>query len=173
LGNDLLADDAVGGVVATQVRQSLGDSVDVVFTANTGFSLIDHLLNARRLIVVDSILTGAAEPGSVLVLREQDAETVPGGSPHYIGLFEALALARKLDLPAAEEVVIVAVEAADLTTIGGSMTPALEAAVPGVVELVGSLIESGTVGRHQRWVARRSHNRNRETAATTQDGRSR
>jgi hydrogenase maturation protease len=142
LGNDLLADDALGGVVAEQIRRQAPDWVDVVFTANTGFSLLDHMLNTRRLVVVDTVLSGRAEPGSVLVISEEDVRSAPGGSPHYIGIFEALALARALQLPAPEDVVIVAVEAADCTTVGGAMTPAVVAAIPAVVQLVGDIIES-------------------------------
>jgi hydrogenase maturation protease len=136
LGNDLLADDALGAVVAEQFRRQADESVEVVFTANTGFDLLEHALNTRRLIVVDSVLTGRHEPGALMVLREEDVRGVSGNSPHYIGLFEALALARELKLPAADDVVIIAVEAADCTTIGGPMTPAVVEAVPAVVDTV-------------------------------------
>jgi hydrogenase maturation protease len=139
LGNDLLADDAVGGVVAEHLRQSAPASVEVVYAANTGFDLIDYLLDTGRLVVVDAVLTGRVEPGTMLVVREADARAVRGDSPHYVGLFEALALARKLGLPAAAEVIIVAVEAADCTSVGGEMTPAVKAAVPALVELVRSV----------------------------------
>lgn len=142
LGNDLLADDAFGGVVAAQLARSAAPSTEVMFTANTGFGLIDFLLNTRRLVVVDTVQTGEMEPGSVLVLREGDVGSTAGGSPHYIGLFEALALARKLGLPAADEVVIVAVEAADCTTVGGRISPAVRAAVPDVLELLQDMTAS-------------------------------
>lgn len=143
LGNDLLADDAFGGAVAAQFRSLSPTGVDVVETAAAGFALFDHLLGAARLVVIDTILTGTAAPGTLHVFREADLAAVPGGSPHYVGLFETLALGRKLGLPVPEEVVIVAVEAADCVTVGGSMHPAVAAALPDVVELVQEII-SGT-----------------------------
>lgn len=146
LGNDLLADDSLGGLVAEQLRKHLPPSLEVVYTPNTGFSLLDNMMDAQRLVVIDTVLTGGAAPGTVFVLKEQELVSVPGGSPHYTGLFETLALARMLQLPVPDEVVIVAVEAADCTTIGGDMHPAVESAVPEVVEVVRKLIESSWEG---------------------------
>lgn len=140
LGNDILSDDAFGLVVAQQVRQLLSDEVEVVCSSAGGFHLMDDMLGASHLLVIDTVLTGGANPGTVYVLREEDVQTFPGGSPHYVGLFETLALGRKLSLSAPQEVVIVAVEAADYLTVGGAMHPAVQAAVSVVVNLVQQVI---------------------------------
>jgi hydrogenase maturation protease len=140
LGNDILGDDAFGLLVAEQVRQLLPDEVEVIGSSAGGFHLMDDVLGASRLIVVDAVLTGAAEPGTVYVLREEDVQTFPGGSPHYVGLLEAIALGRKLSLSAPQEVVIVAVEAADCLTVGGAMHPAVQANLPIVVNLVQQVV---------------------------------
>lgn len=146
LGNELLADDAFGGVIAQKIRRQASEAVDVVFTANTGLSLLDYALNVQQLVVVDTIVTGRAAPGTLMVFREGDLQAMPGGSPHYVGLFDALSLARVLDLPAPRDVRIIAVEAADCTTIGGPMSPAVKEAVPDALQLVGeALAEWGRV----------------------------
>jgi hydrogenase maturation protease len=136
LGNELLADDALGSVVAGQLS---GNGLEVVYTTEAGVNLLDYILGAARLIVVDTILTGAAAPGSIHILREGDMETVSGAPLHYLGLFDTLRLARELALPVPEDVVIVAVEAADCITIGGEMTPVVQAAIPRVIDCVGRL----------------------------------
>jgi len=173
LGNDLIADDALGVVVARRLCRRLAAAgpsrppgpafdpaatvrafghpqagvVEVVETALTGMYLLEAVVGAARLIVVDTVVTGAAEPGTVDVLGEEDfAGSVPGGSPHYIGLFEALDLARGLGLDVPDEVVIVAVEAGDFYTVGGGMTAAVGAAVPVVVERVLALLEGMAAG---------------------------
>ena len=137
LGNDLLADDALGHAVAGQLQEL---AADVVFSFETGFDLLDYVLNVSSLLVVDTVITGGADPGTVYVLREEDLQTVPGNSPHYVGLLETLRLARKLRLPVAENVVVIAVEGADCFTVGGSMHPAVEAAIPQVVALARDLM---------------------------------
>jgi len=167
LGNDLIADDALGIVAARWLCRRLAASgtprlagpafdpaatvhafhypgagvVEVVETGLTGMYLLEAVVGAARLIVVDTVVTGSAPAGTVEVLEEADFATVSGGSPHYVGLFEALELARALGLEVPAEVAIVAVEAGDHLTVGGGMTAAVGAAVPIVVEQVLALLE--------------------------------
>lgn len=138
----MLADDRFGAVIAAHLGDQGRSEIDVVLTANTGFDLLDYTLGAERLIVVDTVMTGASQPGTVFTWRESDLRSVPGGSPHYVGLFEALALARLLGLAAPTEVMLVCVEGADCTSVGGAMDPAVEAAVPGVLDVIDRLVGS-------------------------------
>ena len=143
LGNPLLADDAFGPAVAVALAGHVPPEVEIVQSEVSGFGLLDDLLDTSRLIVVDTVRTETAEPGTVYCVREGDLRAAPGPSPHYVGLFEMLALARTLHLPAPQEVVILAVEASDCTTVGGAMHPAIRAVVPVVVELVAGIVGAG------------------------------
>ena len=136
LGNDILADDAFGIRVAGEARGLFGDRLDVVESAEAGIALLDHVQNCDRLIVVDTVVTGQTAPGTITTLRNEEFRVVPGGSPHYVGLFEAIQLTGKLGLQVPQEVIIIVVEAADTLTVGGPMTPAVEAALPKVLELI-------------------------------------
>jgi hydrogenase maturation protease len=138
LGNELLADDAFGQVVAEELRRRF-PHLDVVFTTDSGFHLIDYLSDVSRLIVVDTILSGAVPPGTLHVLSTSDIKSLPGPSPHYVGLFETLQLARELLLNVPDDVVILAVEAADCLTLGGAMHPAVKSAVGLVADLVAEI----------------------------------
>ncbi|MEE8192989.1 MAG: hydrogenase maturation protease [Gemmatimonadales bacterium] len=144
LGNDLLADDALGIVVADLLRTRLGDDCEVVATTETGFRLLDYLLHARRMIVVDTVMTGQAPPGTMYIVEEDDLRDTPGGSPHYVGLFEALAVGRMLQQPVPDEMVIVVVEGGDCRTVGGDMGAAVKDAVPRVVDLIERIVQSTT-----------------------------
>jgi hydrogenase maturation protease len=145
LGNELLADDALGCVVADRLRPFASPQTEIVSTSESGFHLLDYLLGVRHLVVLDTIQTGAATPGTIHEFRENNPQSVPGGSPHYIGLFETLALAHLLGLPVAEEIVILAVETADCLTVGGELHPEVRAAIPILTGLVQDLIHSTTV----------------------------
>jgi len=140
LGNELLADDSFGLVVADHLRLCTAPDVDVVSTPEAGFHLLDYVVNTRRLVVVDSVMTGKAPVGTIYVLHEGELNVITGGSPHYVGLYESLVLGRTLNLRVAEEVVIVAVEIADCTTLGGEMDSALHSAIPEVVRIVRTLL---------------------------------
>lgn len=144
LGNDLLADDALGIVAADLLRTRLGDDCEVVATTETGFRLLDYLLHARRMIVVDTVMTGQAPPGTVYIVEEDDLRDTPGGSPHYVGLFEALAAGRMLQQPVPDEMVIVVVEGGDCRTVGGDMGAAVQDALPRVVDLIERIVQSTT-----------------------------
>ncbi len=172
LGNDLIADDGVGPVAASVLGERLAlaagaapteasvdpavtvhayelphiGRVELVETALTGMYLLDAVVGASRLIVIDSVVTGTADPGTVLVLREQDLDGPRGSSPHYIGILETLELARALRFEVPTEVVIVAVEAGDYWTVGGAMTDVVGASLPMVVERTMAMIESAADG---------------------------
>jgi len=143
LGNEILADDAFGILAARRLAELFPpDQVDVVSSSESGLHLLDYVTGVRRLVVIDTMETGRTAPGELLVVREQDVRSTPGVAPHGLGLFEALALGRKLGFDVAEEVTIIAVEAADCLTLGGDMHPAVAAALPRVVAMVGKLITS-------------------------------
>src|ERR1035437_4981591 len=121
LGNEILADDAFGILVAREVERRFQGRIEVVCSSAAGFDLMDHLLGASRLLVVDTIVTGRAKPGAISVFMADQIQPVSGGSPHFLGLFEVLAVGRKLHLDVPKETIVIAVEASDCATIGGLM----------------------------------------------------
>ena len=123
LGNQILADDAFGILAAREVKRRLGDAIEVLVSFEAGFNLIDCLLGASPLVIVDTIQTGAAPPGTIHILREEDFHSAPAGSPHCAGICEVLSVARILGLAVPARVTLVAVEAADCATVGGAMHP--------------------------------------------------
>jgi hypothetical protein len=59
-------------------------------------------------------------------------------------LCEALALARELGLPAAEEVIILAVEAGDCLTVGAEMSPQARTALPVLLSMIRGMMLAAT-----------------------------
>jgi hydrogenase maturation protease len=135
LGNDLMADDGVGPAVALRLRELNLPNVEVFETAESGFRLLDYLATPR-LIVIDAITSGGAVPGTIYALEPRQFRSAPGTSPHYAGLQEALLLGQALGLAVAPQVTILAVEAADCTSIGGPMHDAVQGAIERVVDFI-------------------------------------
>ena len=146
LGNDILSDDALGIRVAREAEVRFAGQLEVLSSSQSGFHVMDRLLGVSRLLVVDCILTGAAKPGTVYLLDENSVPPQPAVSSHSLGLFEVLAVARRLGLPVPAECLILAVEAADCTTVGGSMHPDVEAAIPAVLEWIAHFLAIEPVG---------------------------
>ncbi|HUI57991.1 MAG TPA: hydrogenase maturation protease [Bryobacteraceae bacterium] len=141
LGNELLADDAFGVRVAREVQRRLGPGADVVTSSAAGFHLLDDVIDTDHLVVVDTVQTGSARPGTIRVLNEDQVRPMPDGSPHFLGLFDVLRAARKLGMQVPADVVIIAVEASDCTTVGGPMHPDVGSAINHAVELSQQLID--------------------------------
>jgi hydrogenase maturation protease len=151
LGNEILADDAFGILAAREVARRFQGQIEVVQSSSAGYDLMDHLLGARRLLVVDTIVTGRARPGAISVFTADRIQPAPGGSPHFLGLFEVLAVGRKLHLDVPEEIIVIAVEASDCITVGGPIHPDVQSAIPEVVELVGQFLANGTLEIPEVW----------------------
>jgi hydrogenase maturation protease len=145
LGNDILSDDAFAFRVADELHARLGDGADIVMCSAGGFAIIEHLLGTDALIIVDTIVTGRAAPGTVSIFPESQLRAQPGCSLHMAGLLDVLATARALGLPAPREVTIIAVEAADCTTLGGGMDPRVAASIPVATSLVRRLLAAHKV----------------------------
>jgi hydrogenase maturation protease len=134
LGNDVLCDDAVGLDIADELAGLDLHSVEITKSCESGLRLIDHLVDVDRLIIIDAIQTGKGAPGSVYSFHRHDFDTLPGASPHYTGVFEALDLAHHVGLKVTDDVVIIAIETADCLTIGGEMDARVRGAIPRVVD---------------------------------------
>ena len=155
LGNEILADDAFGIRVAQEVERRYTGRIQVAYSSASSFVLMDDVLGASRLLVVDTIVTGRSKPGTIHVFTADQIQPAPGGSPHFVGLFEMLAVGRQLGLPVPQEAVIIAVEASDCTTVGGPMCADVRSAIAEAVDLVGQFLAHGSLdpaawpGSHQ------------------------
>lgn len=138
LGNPLLADDGVGLRIAAELRRRLGgrSGVTTVELYSGGMWLMEAMAGHARAIVIDAIAGGGAA-GAIRRLGLGDLpQTRTADCTHDAGLPVALELGRAAGLQLPAEVQIWAVEAADVETFGERLTPAVERAVPQVVERV-------------------------------------
>ena len=137
MGNPILSDDGVGLLVAERLqRLPLPDGVEVRQSEVAGLRLLELVRGFTRVIIIDA-LTSGREPGDVV---RYDATEFKGGqrygSAHSIGLGTVLELGRTLKYPMPEEVVVYAIEAADVETFGEELSPPVAQAAERVVQLV-------------------------------------
>jgi len=125
----------VGLQVAREARRQLGaqEDIEVAESSEMGLALLDHIIGFRAVVLVDAVKTGRARPGCVHELGGEDLQSLPSVSPHFLGVGETLALGRLLGLAMPQRVHILAVEVEDPFTMGTELTPALQAALPGIV----------------------------------------
>src|SRR3990172_7658159 len=121
LGNEIIADDAVGILAARELKGRLGEKAEVVECSASGIALLDFFIGFERAIIIDSIISPEHSPGEIVVLHKSDFRDVAAPSPHYSGLPEIFTLAKEMDLEFPDEVLIYAVTVSDPYTIGGEI----------------------------------------------------
>jgi hydrogenase maturation protease len=137
-GNLDAGDDAAGLVAVDRVRSLVPSDVEVV-TAPTALHVLDLLEGADNVLLVDAMRTsaGGRDPGEVV-----RAASGPDGFPmalrsslssHGLGLAEAVGLAAALG--PVPNVVFLGVEVGDVRA-GHGLSPAVEAALPALVEAI-------------------------------------
>jgi len=139
LGNPLLTDDGVGLRVARELRSRLTGRPDVVVEEDYwgGLRLMERMVGYDRSIVIDAVC-GGDTPGTIRCLHVQEMPTQHTASAHDATLSTALRFGHRVGaaLPDLDDVLIVAVEAADVTSFGEECTPQVDAAIPRAVETV-------------------------------------
>jgi len=140
LGNVLAGADGIGVAVINRLQEqgSIPPEVKLIEAGIPGLSLVEMMLGARRVIMVDSFL-GEGNPGVVRRFTEKELPPVgyAAGQSHGIGLREALAFARGVmpqHFPGEVVVVGIAIERPGRWVQG--LSPPVEAAVDLAAETV-------------------------------------
>lgn len=137
IGNRDRADDALGLVAIDRLRADPLPSVELATAQGDVLKVLDLFDRADTVIMIDAMRSGAA-PGQVQRFDVSDAAVTAQlenfASTHAVNLAETVELARTLGrLP--PRVIVYGVEAVDFT-LGNGLSPAVEAALDGVIESV-------------------------------------
>ncbi len=138
IGNEYRHDDAVGLVVARALREKNLDHVEIVEMSGEGAALIEAWKNAKRVILIDAVQSGAP-PGTVYRF-EAHQQPIPTEffrySTHSFGVVEAIELARTLgQLP--QELIVYGIEGENFEA-GVGLSPEVERAVHKVLQQIPS-----------------------------------
>ncbi len=134
LGNDLLGDDGIGLLAADAMRGLESPRVAVRSAGQAGLYLLEHLQGFEDAIVVDSVL--GDHPGAIRELTGAEVSESIVPSAHYVGLPEALALARASGLPVPQRLRIFGVEIDVAQQIGSGPSEPVVACLPRLVDTV-------------------------------------
>ena len=146
VGNLLLKDEGVGVQVARQLqKRALPPEVEVCDGGVGGIGLLDYFRRTSKLLLIDAAEMNL-KPGAVV--RFTPREVKDSGhrvkfSTHDVGLAEVLKLAEALGL-CPEEVVIIGIQPKEIAW-GEELSPAVQASLPGVVEMVMKEISSNFI----------------------------
>ena len=142
LGNSILSDDAIGLFVVRRAQELLSDLkeyVDFKENHSGGFDLLYDINGYNRLLVVDSIVTGKYKPGTCLTFTLKDFEHLTQLNPvnsHSLNLPTTIKTGQKCGYIMPEELVVLGIESADVTTLSEQLTESVNACVDDVVKRI-------------------------------------
>ena len=135
LGNPILGDDGIGSSVADFIgdRLATGSGVTVLSTSVSLVRLVDEISDHHRLIIIDSITTGQAEPGELMEIEFRKRNALPISAHHYsIEQLQDIGDALGLSMP--EYVKIYGIEIIRPEVYEDCLSPALEGLLPEFAE---------------------------------------
>ncbi|MDH4218100.1 MAG: hydrogenase maturation protease [Candidatus Aminicenantes bacterium] len=149
MGNDMFGDDGIGLHIVRQLRDNKGlqkslseksEDVDFIECTLCGLALLDVIQGYDRLIMIDTINKEKPETGRIHVIEEFQIRHIPGPSPHYISVPQAMEIGRKIGLKMPTEIRIVAVESKNLYNLGEGLTAEMKKVIPEIVQKTTELI---------------------------------
>lgn len=144
IGNPILGDDGVGVHVAQELVKLITDDSETITVedANTsGLNLLDIITGYEKVVIIDAIITDTdgREIGEIYRLRPEDfaASVHLSTSMHDVNLPTVIEIGKKL-MPDAmpSEIVIFAVEVAEVEVFTEEMTAKVKEAVPKILDRV-------------------------------------
>ncbi len=144
IGSPILGDDGIGVHAARAVKEDARTRhVDVIELGTAGIALLDFIAGHDCLIIIDAVYSGA-EPGTLHDLNADEIACCAHlDSGHDADLPAVLALGNELkgaDMP--ESVLVLGVEAEELTRFSEELTPRVAAAIPRVVTRIATFLAS-------------------------------
>ncbi len=135
LGNPILGDDGIGCSVAEFIGNGLaeGSRVTVLSTSVSLIRLVDEISGHHRLIIIDSITTGQAEPGELMEIefRKRSASPI---SAHHFSIEQLQNIGNALGLTMPEYVKIYGIEIIRPEEYEEGLSPALSNLIPEFAE---------------------------------------
>jgi len=143
VGNLLRCDDGVGIHVVERLSE-VAPNIDTLDVALGSIEILEAMRGRDRVLIVDAIQMGG-EPGTIYRVNLSRGEEPPRVThSHGVDLLTTLRLGESLypgEMP--KEIVLLAVEAGDVTTLSESCTPEVQASVERVVEMILELEKKG------------------------------
>jgi hydrogenase maturation protease len=134
IGNSFRRDDGVGLAVADEIAKRGLSGVRVVTAIGEPGAILDAWSGADLAVVADAAMGDRAAPGRIRRWTPGDVEGPAVVSSHALGLPQTYALGEALgQIP--HRLVVFSVDVADVGQ-GPGLTPAVEAAVPEVVDAI-------------------------------------
>jgi len=136
VGNELLSDEGVGvHTIKAMSKLELPPEVEIMDGGTDGFSLINVIVEADRLILIDCV-KGGSKPGTIYKFNIEDAPSCPDKfktSVHQISILEVINLSELVGKT--PETTVIGVEPKSIST-SMELTDDVKTKIPKIIDLV-------------------------------------
>ncbi|MCI0469466.1 MAG: hydrogenase maturation protease [Nitrospirae bacterium] len=154
LGNPYLTDDGVGIKIVRELcaikkeRRCLSDaSVDLTEAYSGGLGLLDIMIGYDRAVIIDAMVTGRYEAGSIQMVPLSDLLSTKNlVCAHDTNLHTAVEIGKMLDAPMPSDIIIWGIEGKDVATFGDDLSQEVKNAMPHAVERIALNLFGGASG---------------------------
>ena len=138
IGSPIVCDDGLGFRVVEEIKNLNLPDLDTDQQSVSGLDLIEIMVDYKKVVVVDAIVTEKYPAGTVMLLQPEDFKSaLHGTNPHETNIHMAIELGQRLfpgRMP--KDIQFIAVEVSDVYTVTDVMTEDVEKAVPAAVQAV-------------------------------------
>ncbi len=138
IGSPIVCDDGLGFRVVEEIKNMDLPDLDTDQQSVSGLDLIEIMMDYKKVVVVDAIVTEKFPAGTVMLLEPEDFKNaVHGTNPHETNVHMAIELGKRLfpeRMPV--DIKFIAVEVNDVYSVTDIMTEDVEKAVPAAVQAV-------------------------------------
>jgi hydrogenase maturation protease len=142
VGNLLLSDEGIGVHIAQRMMtMDWPPEVQVVEGGTDGFGLVNVIVQADRLILVDAV-KGGGQPGSIYRFEIEDCPPYPDffkTSVHQISILEVINLSSLVG--STPRTTIIGIEPVCLE-MGMELSPSIEQKIPRVIQMIQAEVEA-------------------------------
>jgi len=137
-GNPLATDDGVGFFVHEELKKKdLPENVELIDAGTGGLDMLRFIEDADKVIIVDSITSGEQVGTIHRFAYDNDLEPpFTKFSLHELGLMDVLKTGYAVMPHSMPEIIIIGIEIQWIEQVKIGLTPAVEKALPDVIEMV-------------------------------------
>ena len=136
LGNPLFGDDSAGCRVARGLRRRVKQNdIDIEEFSGAGLDIPELIRGYDKAIIIDAIQNGG-EIGRIHHLDWHYIALLPAGQAHQMDFINALKLAAEAGQDTPLDMSIYAIEAGEIARVKTGCSPAVQAAIPVLVETI-------------------------------------
>jgi len=136
IGNPILTDDGVGIKIAQRLKEG-NPELEMIETSEAGITLLDLIVDYKRLIIIDSIKTEKGKPGDLYKLELEDLKPAKDfSSSHGIGIATAFELGQRMGYSMPKFVSIYAVNIKNNSTFGEECTEVVKERIPFIAKQI-------------------------------------